>query len=135
MSRSNYDKPFYVDIGTSMVAVRCASNHYVIAKYDYSWCRDFLKIAEELCDQMNNEAAIGRPSRPLRNCDVGDAEEQFARFKKWCEGEFYKRPMNALTGEPCKSCPCYSVAANGVNGCNYLRWSQMPFKKEGVECR
>lgn len=69
-------------------------------------------------------------AKPLRNCDVGDTEEQFARFKKWCEGEFYKRPMNALTGEPCKSCPCYSVAANGVNGCNYLRWSQMPYESE-----
>ena len=72
-------------------------------------------------------------AEPHRNCDVGDAEEQFARFKKWCEGEFYKRPMNALTGEPCKSCPCYSVAANGVNGCNYLRWANMPYEKEGEE--
>lgn len=71
-------------------------------------------------------------AKPLRNCDVGDAEEQFARFKKWCEGKFYKRPMNALTDEPCKSCPCYSVAVNGVDGCNYLRWAQMLYeKKEG----
>lgn len=68
-------------------------------------------------------------AEPLRNCDVGDAEEQFARFKKWCEGEFYKRPMNALTGEPCKSCPCYAVSANGMNRCNYLRWAQMPYSE------
>jgi hypothetical protein len=133
MSRSNYDKPFYVDIGTSIVAVRCASNHDVVAKYDYIWCRDYLKMAEELCDRLNKEAEIGKPPRPLRNCDVGDAEEQYARFKKWCEGEFYKRPMNALTGEPCKSCPCYSVSANGVDGCNYLRWANMTYEKEGEE--
>jgi hypothetical protein len=68
-------------------------------------------------------------SEPLKNCDVGTPEEQCVRFKKWCEGEFYKRPMNPLTGEPCKSCPCYSVSANGVDGCNYLRWANMPYKK------
>ena len=66
---------------------------------------------------------------PRRNCDVGSAEEQYARFKKWCEGEFYKRPINPLTGEPCKPCPCYSVSANGVDGCNYLRWAQMPYEE------
>lgn len=32
MSRSNYDKPFYVDVGISMVAIRCASNHDVIVE-------------------------------------------------------------------------------------------------------
>jgi hypothetical protein len=69
-------------------------------------------------------------AEPLRNCDVGTAEEQYTRFKKWCEGQFYKRPMNALTGEPCKSCPCYSVTANGVDGCNYLRWAQTPYESE-----
>lgn len=77
------------------------------------------------------ETAKGMLALPRRNCDVGSVEEQYARFKKWCEGEFYKRPMNPLTGEPCKSCPCYSVSANGVDGCNYLRWAQMPYEKEG----
>lgn len=133
MSRSNYDKPFYVDIGTSIVAIRCASNCDVVFEYDYGRCPQVIQFAKDTCDRMNKEAEIGNPSRPLRNCDVGDAEEQFARFKKWCEGEFYKRPMNALTGEPCKSCPCYSVAANGVNGCNYLRWANMPYKKKEGE--
>lgn len=40
MGRSNYDKPFYVDVGTSIVAIRCASNHDVIIRYDYVWCVD-----------------------------------------------------------------------------------------------
>lgn len=133
MSRSNYDKPFYVDVGTSIVAIRCASNCDVIMEYDYEKCPQVIKFTKDACDRMNKEAEISRPSRPPRNCDVGDAEEQFARFKKWCEGEFYKRPMNALTGEPCKSCPCYWVAANGVNGCNYLRWANMPYEKKGGE--
>lgn len=79
----------------------------------------------QLFDIADN--ALGEP---LKNCEVGTAEEQYARFKKWCEGEFYKRPMNPLTGDPCKSCPCYSVSANGVDGCNYLRWAQMPYESE-----
>lgn len=35
MSRSNYDKPFYVDVGTSIAAVRCASNSDVLCRYDH----------------------------------------------------------------------------------------------------
>lgn len=55
MSRSNYDKPFYVDVGTSIVAIRCASNHDVIMRYNVQ--NPFaLKIAEEICDRMNREA-------------------------------------------------------------------------------
>lgn len=104
---------------------------------------EFIKLASDDWETYANtiggaldviyEKACAALTEPPRNCDVGDAEEQFARFKKWCEGEFYKRPMNALTGEPCKSCPCYSVAANGVNGCNYLRWANMPYEKKGGE--
>lgn len=37
MSRSNYDKPFYIDVGTSIVAIRCASNHDVIVRYDHAF--------------------------------------------------------------------------------------------------
>ena len=73
MGRSNYDKPFYVDVGTSVVAIRCASNHDVIVEYDYVRLPPMLNITKELCDRMNKEAEIGRP---LRNCDVGAAEEQ-----------------------------------------------------------
>lgn len=81
--------------------------------------------------QYHIDKAVEAYEEPLRNCDVGNADEQYARFKKWCENEFYKRPINALTGEPCKSCPCYSVSANGVDGCNYLRWAQMQYENEG----
>lgn len=95
---------------------------------------NFLKTHYGSCyEEMANalDKAKAALSEPLKNCEVGTAEEQYARFKKWCEGEFYKRPMNPLTGEPCKSCPCYSVSANGVDGCNYLRWAQIQYEKEG----
>lgn len=73
MSRSNYDKPFYLDVGTSMVAIRCASNHDVIEKYDYVWEPLTLKLAYEICDRMNREVEI---SRPLRNCDLFDTKDK-----------------------------------------------------------
>ena len=66
MSRSNYDKPFYIDVGTSIVAIRCASNHDVVIQYDYAWSRDTLNLAKNICDRMNREAEIGRRSR---NCE------------------------------------------------------------------
>lgn len=58
MSRSNYDKPFYVDVGTSIVAVRCASNHDVILEYDHSRHPSVIELAKTVCDRMNKEAEI-----------------------------------------------------------------------------
>lgn len=56
MSRSNYDKPFYVDVGTSIVAVRCASNHDVVFWDDHvrrgKWA---IKEAERVCARLNAE--------------------------------------------------------------------------------
>jgi hypothetical protein len=94
----------------------------------YDILPNYVGAAENFLRRLNEvKTAL---SLPLRNCDVGTGEEQYARFKKWCEHEFYKRPMNPLTGEPCKSCPCYSVSVNGIDGCNYLHWSQMPYEGE-----
>lgn len=57
MSRSNYDKPFYVDVGTSIAAVRCASNHEVLVRRDHVMCgQRVIKEVEELCDRLNKEA-------------------------------------------------------------------------------
>lgn len=120
MSRSNYDKPFYVDVGTSIVAVRCASNHDVVAKYDYIWCRDYLKMAEELCDRMNKEAEIGRPPR---NCDVGTPQEQAKRFMNYCKSKVCKRNV----------CHSYGYEELFHHEC-FPIWAQMPYeKKEGEE--
>lgn len=77
MSRSNYDKPFYVDVGTSIVAIRCASDHDVVFRYDHVLHPLSIELAEAACDRMNKEAEIGRPRR---NCDVGTLEEQAGSF-------------------------------------------------------
>lgn len=57
MSRSNYDKPFYVDVGTSIAAVRCASDGEIVAMYDHVlsglWA---IEEAERICDKLNSEA-------------------------------------------------------------------------------
>lgn len=55
MSRSNYDKPFYVDVGTSVAAIRCASNGDVIDSMDHYGKDHAIKIVERTCDRMNRE--------------------------------------------------------------------------------
>lgn len=83
MSRSNHNKPFYVDVGTSIVAIRCASNHDVVYWSDHVYHPYAIELAEEACDRMNQEAEIGRPRR---NCDrfdtVKDAAIAFARERQ-----------------------------------------------------
>lgn len=59
MSRYSKDgKPFYVDVGTSMVAVRCASNHDVVLEYDHARHPFVIELAEKVCDRMNREVEI-----------------------------------------------------------------------------
>ena len=115
MSRSNYDKPFYVDVGTSVVAIRCASNHDVVERYDYAWSPDKLKLAEDICDRMNKEAEIGKP---LRNCDAGTVKEQINRFREFCEKEICRRYR---CGHGCK--------ATCIDRCA-IAWAQTPYEAE-----
>ena len=54
MSRSNIDKPFYVDVGTSIAAVRCQSNMDVIDRFDHVRLgKAGIEMAEKECDRMN----------------------------------------------------------------------------------
>lgn len=55
---SNHGKPFYVDVGTSVVAIRCASNHDVVLSYDHTRMPHAIELAENACDRMNREAEI-----------------------------------------------------------------------------
>ena len=80
MSRSNLDKPFYVDVGTSTVAVRCASNHDVIMKYNHVRMPYAIDLLSTACDRMNREAEIGKPRR---NCDKYKTKQSATR--KWAE--------------------------------------------------
>lgn len=132
MSRSNYDKPFYVDVGTSIVAIRCASNHDIIAQYDYVWYPHTLKRAEDICDRMNREAEIGRPRR---NCDVGTSDEQSERFKNFCRNHQFISvdsedgfpPVYVCSNESCPLHGYYIV--HGEDNCE-LAWAQMSYETE-----
>lgn len=119
MSRSNYNKPFYVDIGTSIVAIRCASNGDIIFRYDHTKCPQVIQLAEDDCDRMNREVEIGRP---LRNCDVGTAEEQSARFDAHC-----RKNMGCFT------CPLREKDGGVPKHCE-LAWAQMPYEEGGAKC-
>ena len=120
MSRSNYDKPFYVDVGTSIVAIRCASNHDVVLEYDHARMPYAIELAEKACDRMNREVEIAKPPR---NCDVGTAEEQAERM-----------------GAFCSRCGKGADGAYRCENCNLLRmdrcelaWAQMPYEEGGVK--
>lgn len=52
------DKPFYVDVGKSVVTIRCASNSDVIMAYNYAKCPQVIQFAKDTCDMMNKEAEI-----------------------------------------------------------------------------
>jgi hypothetical protein len=116
MSRSNHDKPFYVDVGTSIVAVRCASNHDVVLQYDHSWRPSSIELARTACDRMNKEAEIGSPRR---NCDVGTAEEQAARMRAFCAKNGLRRDGSYR----CENCGLLHEFR-----CE-LTWAQMPYEE------
>ena len=118
MSRSNYDKPFYVDVGTREISIRCASNNDIIVRYDYSnvsseailnvWNKELMKLAKSVCDRMNREVEL---SRPTRNCDLGTPEEQCERHNRWCYHERNKE---------CAAIECVLC---------FAKWAQMPYEE------
>jgi hypothetical protein len=55
-------------------------------------------------------------AEPLRNCDVGTAEEQESRFIDFCHGH------------GCKSCQLFKIPGE----CEF-HWAHMPYEKEGEE--
>ena len=66
----NPKQPFYVDVGTSVVAIRCASNHDVIERYDHVRHPHTLKFATDVCDRMNKEVEIhnGGNAAAMHSC-------------------------------------------------------------------
>lgn len=117
MSRSNYNKPFYVDVGTSVVAIRCASNHDVIVEYDYGLHPYTLNLAKDLCDRMNREVEIGRPRR---NCDVGTVEERAKRYHEFCRGRM------------CETCLASTAEKDdSLDGSCIIQWEDMPYEEGG----
>lgn len=141
MSRSNYDKPFYVDVGTSIAAIRCASNHDVISETDHHGSNEWVKLVEEECDRMNREVELFTQNR---NCEAAAMREaldavvevgyphNFQREAPHISGYCYditkaiKKCFAALSATP-RNCDRYShdealtiwaaEKENGYNGC------------------
>ena len=64
-------------------------------------------------------------AEPLRNCDVGTAEEQVKRWEDFCASKHigWKIGTPLIKYTPC-NCPCYKN-----NQCNWFVWGQMPYKE------
>ena len=75
-----------------------------------------LRLCDIACDAV---------SAPPRNCDVGTAEEQEARFNKFC---FSYYNINNVDGE-CNTCP---LNDNVKTTCEFA-WMQMPYEEGEAE--
>lgn len=117
MSRySKNGKPFYVDVGTSMVAVRCASNHDVIVEYDHARCPQIIKIAEDMCDRMNREVEI------YNSGNYAKLREALVKVKEWMEHRIascgFDASVTFLTMLEDVVLPILSATEKGKGGCD-----------------
>lgn len=62
------------------------------------------------------EIAKSALAEPLRNCEVGTAEEQIERYKNFCK-----------TYSSCRRCPCQKNNDIITAKC-FANWSQMPYE-------
>lgn len=62
-------------------------------------------------------------ANPIRNCDVGTAEEQAERYGRYCD-KFTSDGMH------CENCPCCGKIPFGK--CEFV-WSQMPYEEGGAK--
>lgn len=88
MSRSNYDKPFYVDVGTSIVAIRCAYNHEVVVQYDYVWHPYTLELVKDVCDRMNENCEKFNASTGKESLQVGNTAKMREALSDACYAMF-----------------------------------------------
>jgi hypothetical protein len=59
-------------------------------------------------------------AKPPRNCDVGTAEEQMERFRKFCK-------MDYISGDCPDDCPLYRKDYSTIH-CPFA-WAQMPYEE------
>ena len=84
---------------------------------------NFLKTHYGSCyEEMANalDKAKAALSEPPRNCDVGTAEEQTQRFKKFR----YIYPLN------CRGCPLKNIGS--IHNDCAIFWAQMPYEEGGA---
>lgn len=65
-------------------------------------------------------------AKPLRNCDVGNADEQAKRFEEFCLKHI--GCAKATGGRHCAGCPLEKASRNITQKCE-LYWGQMIFEE------
>lgn len=70
------------------------------------------------------EIAKSALAEPLRNCDIGTAEEQAKRFEEFCLKHI--GCAEETGGRHCVGCPLEKASRNITQKCE-LYWSQMPY--------
>ncbi|MBO5704148.1 MAG: hypothetical protein J6R91_06250 [Bacteroidaceae bacterium] len=68
-------------------------------------------VIQKICEAL---------AEPIRNCDIGTAEEQVKRFRAYCKPFIVSNRM-------CRNCPLYKGTTNIVE-C-LCKWSQMPYEE------
>ena len=63
-------------------------------------------------------------AEPIRNCEVGTAQEQTARFAEFCKSHIHSDLPR------CAGCPLEDIP--GGTGCAQA-WGQMPYESEGAK--
>ena len=93
-----------------MSIFRNIKHRIVQTQTDGTWSRE---DAHAICDSIDYALSL-----PLRNCDVGTAEEQDNRMDIYCQTR------------KCESCQLWDNVNNGVR-CEFT-WAQLPYEaKEG----
>ena len=77
-------------------------------------CGDILCAHRDLCEAKT--AINAALSAPPRNCDLGTAEEQAERHKRWCRK---RQIIKDYLGVGCRKC--------------VVEWSQMPYEEGGAK--
>lgn len=71
-------------------------------------------------------------AEPVKNYEVGTAEEQWKRFDEFCNAWQESAPVEICSDE----CPVIKMKNIGCDGCQgrsgcYALWAQMPYFEEG----
>ena len=87
MSRRNYDKPFFVDVGTSIAAVRCQSNMDVLDRFDHvRMGKAGIEMANNMCDRMNAEV---EKFVAAKDAEIEDLKKENASLRVINCGNYY----------------------------------------------
>ena len=95
-------------------------------------CAKMREALEQLYDQIcygetERNVAVNRQmiraalAAPVKNCDVGTADEQYGRWLTFCRSY----------DTDCSGCPCDEC--DGSTAHCFARWAQMPYEKGGAE--